>query len=247
MSSLQFVGGLAGASATGSAPSYSLTSLTGGIGSAPIEGDLVIVVAGWSGGADDTPFMLTAGYTAAHTDLYADDAHDPNMGVWYKFMGSTPDTTVQPGAAGGFVVASACAVQVWRGVDQTTPMDVTPTTATGIDSGLPNSPSVTPVTLGAAIISCALGTTETGGYSSPTAPANMLSGRFTARSTGTFMGCASFIAAKTGWVSGAFDPDPWTGGTSSASESWAASTIVLRPAVPGFEAAVVRPVVFFAC
>jgi hypothetical protein len=69
-------------------------------------------------------------------------------------MGATPDTSIT--LTGGTLSADdagAVVVQVWRGVDPTTPFDVTQTTATGTNSVLCDPPAITPVTPGAVIVS----------------------------------------------------------------------------------------------
>ncbi len=155
---LQYVGGTSGVgSGTNTTYSVSLTSLVGGIASAPAEGDLVLVVTGWVNIVDGTPGVDTAGYTPL-AELYANDSRDANMAVEWKIMGATPDTSVVavgPGIGGDFY-GVATVVQVWRGADQSNPIDVTTVTATGTNGAMPDAPSITPTTAGAVILACGL-------------------------------------------------------------------------------------------
>ncbi len=128
----------------------SLSGLSGGIASSPAAGDLVVVVFGQSA-AGDFNMILNTGYTEV-IDLWSADSSEINLGVYHKIMGGTPDTdcTATVNATSG--VTAAMIIQVWRGVNATTPMDVTPT-ATGSNNGsVANPPSITPVTPGAVVI-----------------------------------------------------------------------------------------------
>ncbi len=128
-------------------------------------------------------------------------------------------------AAGGFIM-------VFSGVDTTTPMDVTPTTATATGSRHPDPPAITPSTSGAAIVSLGGASTwvSTQTCSNMT---NMLWGAF----DGDSWRAQGGMSTKMDWSSGAFDPAAWTGGSNSGTDGWGACTVALRPAVVG-----VRPV-----
>src|SRR5512144_1344144 len=88
--------GQAGVTATTSF-TISLTALTGGSNSSPSEGDLVIFVAG-VGDADGVDGDMTepSGTYQEVADVYAGATatNEANLGVFYKFMGATPDTSV---------------------------------------------------------------------------------------------------------------------------------------------------------
>ncbi|EFK97466.1 hypothetical protein LDC_0496, partial [sediment metagenome] len=81
---IQFVGSTT-ASATNVAYDMSLTSLAGGIGSAPVDGDIIIVLNSAAYSANTNPGVASVGYTEL-ADLYADDTtYDANVSVNYIF------------------------------------------------------------------------------------------------------------------------------------------------------------------
>jgi hypothetical protein len=226
---IEFVGATALTFAgTTSNVTVSLTSLTGGIASAPAAGDLVIIYFGTGSTADRN--LVVSGYTEI-VELYSNDTFDTNLVVASKFMGGTPDTSITlTGGTLNTSDAGAVVVQVWRGVDQTTPLDVTETTATGINSALCDPPAITPVTNGAVIVSGGAGANNSvffdsnAGYSS-----SDLTGFITRTANDTndvTIGLGYHV-----WTSGAFDPAQFTFAFSdSTSFSWAAVTLALRPA-----------------
>jgi hypothetical protein len=107
------------------------------------QNDLVIVAyaIGDNDNVNFTMAMVTADYTPV-ADLFSDDLFDTNLGVFYKKMGATPDTTAVVDGQGGTDAAVAAVAMVFRGVDTTTPMDVAATTNTGLDSFHPDPPSI---------------------------------------------------------------------------------------------------------
>lgn len=231
---LAFVGGTTG---TGEASDYtiSLTSLTGGSGSAPSANDIVIVVSGWGSAADGDPGVTTTGYTEEY-DLYANDTRDANLSVAWKIMGATPDTSVDVSCIGNGNCTAV--VHVWSGVDTTTPMDVAvPTGLTGINGARPDSPSITPVTAGAVVITAGLGTGDAtpADFTAPSGYGNALS-----QANPSEFGAIAVIASIAWSGSGAEDPGAWTGGESTTSDSRAAGTLALRPAADGGAAVQIR-------
>ena len=201
-------------------------NITLNLGLSIAEGDIAIVVYGWVSTTDDAPSIVTSGSTTI-AELYSNDTVDTNFLAAYKIMGPTPDGNVQ--VAGHGANPTVAAVHVWRGVNTSTPMDVTATTATGVNTLTPNSPSITPVTPGAIIISLGVGAYSAGFISTINPPSGMSNGvdGFSWNGTiGAVVGIASFA-----WVSGAYDPSAWTsGGGGRSTDSWAAATIALRPA-----------------
>lgn len=207
--SLEYVGTL-GRSGAGT---ISLTALTGGISSSVAAGDVVFVLAGGDINAttniDMSGVVTTSGYTLV-TELYSNSTLDANFALFYKVMSGSPDANVTLTST-----AANSRVYVWRGTDGTTPLDVTTTTATGTGPN-PNSPSVTPITTGAVVLS--LGTTTT--YTTQTAPSGY----------GNVANNSTVVAASKAWTSGAEDPAAWTGGSGGA-YAWCACSVALRPAV----------------
>jgi hypothetical protein len=224
---IQFVGGAVAAKvgATSGNTTISLSAgLTGGIASAVSAGDLVIAAFG-TGSAADRTLAITDGtnpYTLIASELFVNGTdEDQNLRVAYKFMGSTPDASTTFGPTGNTADAGAMAVYVFRGVDPTTPLDVTPTTATGTGSLRPNPPAITPATAGAFIVCVGNG----GGTAALTS--SELTGFLSIGSNDT-NDTAIGIGHKNDWSSGAFDPAQF-GGDSGFLDAWIAMTIALRP------------------
>lgn len=221
-----FVGGKTHAWAgSTSNTTISLTDLTGGLASAPAENDIVIIAyAICSAGANPDVTVATSGYTEL-CDLNADDSRDANLGVYYKVMGGSPDTSVDVGPTPASDLAGAVAIHVWRGIDTVTPIDVTTTTATGINFGRPNPPSITPSTSGAIILAAG----SMARSILPDAFTSALDHFLTAVGDGgngkTVVGLGSHD-----WAGGAYDPVEWGGGSDASTASWTAATLALRPA-----------------
>jgi hypothetical protein len=224
---IQYVGGrtTSGAGTTSNVV-ISLTTLTGGLASAPSAGDLVIVYFGTGSTADRN--LVVAGYTEI-TELYANgSAFDTNFVVAYKFMGSVPDTTVTlTGGSLSTADALTVAIQVWRNVDSSSPFDVTVGTSTLTNSVLANPPSRTSVSNFAVVVAAGAGAhdedTET--YSSSNLSSFLSVGANDTNDSTVGAGFASLGLPR------AFDPAAFTfSGTNSSSFSSAAVTTILRPA-----------------
>lgn len=222
---LSFVGGkVAVFAGTTGGTNIVLTDLTGGSGSAPAAGDIVIVAYAVGAQADRTIGVTTADYTEEQ-ELYANGStYDSNLSVSWKKMGGTPDTSVDVSGTGSSFNAGAVAIHVWRGQDPSTPFDVAETTATGTGTGRPDPAAITPTTAGAVVIVAGAAAAATGAAFT----ASELSNFFTDTSPDgedAMVGLGSYA-----WTSGAFDPAAWTGGTTNAADSWTAVTLALRPA-----------------
>lgn len=206
-------------------------TLTGGIGSSPQEGDLIIVFA-----TSSYNTLLTISASGNNSGAFAtevasfrgNDTWDANAAVFRQFAGSTPDTSISVSRGlGNASYGGLAIVLVWRGVDATTPMDVSAVTATGVNASRPDCPSITPVTSGAKILALGAGAQDSTG-SAFTVPSGMTS-IVSALGDGTKSDIGSFVASFD-WESGAYDPAAATGGTTSTSSSWAGITLALRPA-----------------
>lgn len=220
-----YVGGQV-AGRDGIASTTSVTfALTGGIDSVPRENDLVIITS-VVGSQARNPAQAISGYTALGQLNPTATKYDTSLNVSYKFMGTTPDTTFTLPSTGNIADAQRYTVQVFRGVDATTPLDVAVVSATGTATSRPNPGSITPSSYGAFVVICGGGAAATG--AAYTAPANFttnfLTG-FTADTNDALVGSGYW----TGWTSGAVDPAAYTGGSNNANDSWAAYTIALRP------------------
>jgi hypothetical protein len=122
-----------------------LTSLFS-VGAPLQEGDILLVAAGSTGNGDGiAPVLNTAGFTQAST-LTVIGAYQLYSKVWYKIMGASPDTSLEFNAnTGGTSNALVVGVRGYRGVDQSTPLDVAVTEAVGENTMRSNPPSNTPL------------------------------------------------------------------------------------------------------
>ena len=223
-----YVGG-ASQVGTGATITVDLTALSGGSDSSPSEGDLVVVVWGHGDTTDRTLSVSTSGYTKRQ-DLYQTETWDPNLATAWKFMGSTPDSSVVVNRTSNAAYGGAAVVHVWRGVDPNVPFDVADTTATGTNSQLVNSPSITPLRENSVILVAGIGTQATTGAAF-TIPAGYSTNSISIKSDGSTSDAAVFIGSKTDWTSGAFDPAAVTGGTGGTSAGWIGVTMALRGAI----------------
>ena len=222
---LEYVGGN---SVNGSYGDYSisLTALTGGLSASASAGDIVIVAWSNCAGANvsGTMSINTSGYTALG-HIFANDTRDTNTKVSYKVLSGTPDTTISVRDDDGGN-AGVCSVHVWRGIDTTTPMDVTFVSSGGGNTGIPDPGSITPITVGAYVIAIGTGTSNT--TRTPTAPTGYSNLIFKSNITGGIsQTCA--ICSKA-WTSGAEDPGVFGGMDSNGQNTCSMFTIALRTA-----------------
>lgn len=218
-----FVGGTSGSFIDGGGGTISLTSLSGGLASSPAENDIVIVTCTLG-----TQSLRNVSFTWG-TSIYSaqsDDSFDASFHARYKIMTSSPDTSVNISGSGNVTDSLGYAVHVWRNINTTTPLDVTRTVASGIDSAVPNPPAITPVTAGAIII--AMGGAGGGTLAAFTSPGSVTH-FFTGWGVDTQDGNA-FMYSYESWTSGAYDPAVPGGGGGGGTSAWVACTIALRPA-----------------
>ncbi len=205
-------------------------SLTGGSDATPAAGDLVIVCAVTGSAAGNPAMAVTTPATWVALGQLNQSAvtADTSLDVSYKFMSGTPDTAVTIPGTGNNAFGEAYSIQVFRGVDSTTPLDgVTPASAGGTGTGRPDPAQVTPATAGAWVVICGGGAAGTGAnYTGPTDFTTDFLTSSGADTTDAMVGSGYWD----GWTSGAVNPGAYTGGTTGANDSWAAYTLVLRPA-----------------
>ena len=236
---ISYVGGVAGGRAGNTVTTTQSINgtLTGGSNSSPSAGDIVVI---WcSSGADTSaaPNQTVSGNTSG---TYNTETQQSQLGTTYDsyaqlnwmVQGSTPDTTITIPSSGSIRNAQRWAIHVFRGVNQTTPWDVTSTTASGTASGRPNPPSITPSTAGAWILWLGHSSAATGtAYTAPTGFSTNWLGNTTADTADDMDGFGYY----TGWTSGAYDPAAISaGGTTNAADSWVAMTAVLKPAANNY-------------
>lgn len=205
---------------------FNFSSLLDELGGVPtvLTNDIVVVVRANASNSGTTNTALPTGYTQI-----SDTSSGPNsFKSGYKFMGGTPDTSVTFPAPGGSIQRVAACIYVFRNVNQTTPVDVAATTASGA-SGAADPPSITPVTSGSLILACA-GSAVGGGSTNASTFTNPSGYSATTNHFRTVLGNGTVDAAvgvglKFGWTSGAEDP-----GTMGGSVAWVAHTLALRQA-----------------
>jgi hypothetical protein len=235
---ISFVGRNVAGATNGGDPSISLTALTGGSGSAPIQGD-VFFVCGGIGDAASTELamsMTSLGYTLVPgTDLVSVDTVTASMGVFYKFMGASPDTTAVFNGQGGSDAACGAIALVFRGVKAVAdggPFDgSTPAIATGQNTMHPNPPSLNHSNAeGIWILIAGVAGHNAGAGTTFTYPTN-----YVATSQGSADDTGGDVDAGMSYRSSGFsdpeDPGVMTlSGTDNVGYSWAAATMALAPA-----------------
>lgn len=224
---IAYVGGqVAGRTNASSALSVNF-ALTGGLAAVPAAGDLVIVtcVTGSAAGNPAMDVTTPTGYTALGQLNQSAATNDTSMNVSYKVMGGTPDTAVTIPGTTNNAWGEAYAIQVFRGVDATTPMDVAAVAGGATGTGRPNPGSINTVTAGVAVVICGGGAAGTG--ANYVAPANYATNFITANgadTTDAMVGCGYRLNPAN-----PEDPAVYTGGTTNAADSWCSYTLALRP------------------
>jgi hypothetical protein len=203
-------------------------ALTGGSDAAPLAGDLVVVccVTGSAAGNPAMAVTTPTGYTALGQLNQSAQTNDTSLDVSYKIMTATPDTAVTIPGTTNNAWAEAYSIQVFRGVDATTPMDVTAVSAGNTGTGRPDPATIAFATAGAWTVICGGGAAGTG--ANYTAPANYTTNFVTATGADT---TDAMVGSGYNTAPGASEnPAAYTGGTTGATDSWAAYTLALRPA-----------------
>lgn len=207
------------------------------------QGDLLVLIVGSSvTQSDRNIYPDQALWTRVHDTLFRDDTNDINLSAWMMPVGSTPPTSINMFSTDPTTSATGStnvAVLVLRGVDPTTPLDVTSTTADGINSAHVDPPAITPVTAGALIL-----VSGVAGHIAAQAAAVFVLGSditqvVTVQGTsGQTQQALLTVGQKADWTSGAFNPAAWSfqlsGSPVNATQSsWGSATMVFRPASSG--------------
>lgn len=199
------------------------------------QNDLVIVAIGTADNdnvdEDVGPNLVgTYGYTEV-ADLFSNDTTDSNLGVFWKVMGASPDTSYTLDSIGGNDASNAAVCMVFRGVDTGTPMDVTPATDSNINTMHPNPPSINhnnPSGVWTVIAGVAGHGINSGTFTFPTGYTTDA----VERTHNDTSDATTGMGYRSSGVSDPEDPGVMThSGTDSTNYSWAAVTIALRPAV----------------
>ena len=191
----------------------------------------IVVVAYVIGDDDNTDFTMSIATGTGWTkivDSFSNDTKDTNLGVFWKIMGLTPDTSVTVDGQGGTDAGTACIAMAFRGVDQANPIDVETVIATGVDTLLANPPSINHSGLaGTAIIAIgSSGNSELGSYVAPSGYSTNFTSTNSPDSTNALIGMGYNLSP-----SDPEDPNAFTfDGDDGTGYSWCACTIALRPA-----------------
>ena len=142
--------------------------------------------------------------------------------IYYKFMGATPDTTVDVTGLGNSLAANSAVCAVVRGVDASV-LDAT-TTADGGTGAPPDSPSITTQTDGALVVSFGGSQVNDASVTEPTDYLNPAS----ATASDTVSSTAA-VATRRIDSAGAEDPGAWSDWTNG---TWNAYSVALKPQGP---------------
>src|SRR5512139_1560007 len=145
---ITYVGGKGNGTAGQGGGSIDLTTgLSGGSNTGVSVGDLIIVTVsvGTAGRQPTIAISTPADYVPLTAQRTTATTYDTNVQTCYKFA-TAGDTSVTIPASGNNADGIAYTIQVFRGVDATTPMDATATYATGSGTNnLPDPASISPV------------------------------------------------------------------------------------------------------
>lgn len=213
------------------------SGLTGGSNTGVSAGDIVVVTVGSSGTADYVLFARdpsSVAYTLVASELYVNSSQrDANMRVMYKFMPATPDASVIICPSGALAAHASYVIQVFRGVDPVTPLDVTALTATGTGNVSADPPSITPVTTGAFVVCAGVGAASDSATNAAYTNASLTN--VVGRTGSVLLAARSYVSSGYfAWTSGAFNASVFVvASPTGTGRSWAAVSLVLRPLVTG--------------
>lgn len=171
---------------------------------------------------------------AMTSEIWVNDTYDVAIFVAYKLMGSTPDTTMVLKGAEDTNGGHGVVLMAFRGA-HATPFEATYGTASDIGSSSSSidPASVTPSAAGSFVLVFGAFAQDTPQATAPSQPSDLSS------TTNEWVALASTsggneyamgVGMKKDWTSGAFNPAAWTGTNIGTSATWAAVTLVLKPA-----------------
>jgi hypothetical protein len=198
--------------------------IQGGIGFSIAEGDLLVITYQNQTPGTDDPVAVT-GFTQ-HATQFLPSNPSCNVQVFYAIAGATPPTSVTVTGHSETCLYSGI-LSVWRGVDQTTPFDVSATIYT-INAQDIDAPAITPANSGALVLSL-YANGYGGDVNTPVQPSGMEMVCSTIRANVSGYRTKQAIAIYRGWTSGSYDPGTWEGGDDASSYRKAAAiTMALR-------------------
>lgn len=166
----------------------------------------------------DIDIVENSGTYTELADLYVNDTADTNFGLYRKVQGATPDSSVAING-GGVTVAVAMTL---RGGDTTTPEDAATTTASAMNSGTPDPPSIVTVTANAWVLAFG-GSSEADAVINP--PTNYTDLIDIQNTNSNAMASRRLIASPA-----TEDPGTYADVVGTTADSWAAATVAVRPA-----------------
>jgi hypothetical protein len=144
---IQYVGGktVTITPSTASNTTISLTDLTGSPDPTLLPGDIVIVsyTISSDGSTYRNPNVTSNTYTPIVT-LFSNDIIETSLYSGYKLMGATPDSSVTVTPTTAAQRGGCVAIQAFRYVDETFPLQAPANTVTTINTVRPTPPTITP-------------------------------------------------------------------------------------------------------
>lgn len=193
------------------------------------ENDIVIVsyTIGDNDNVDMDMTVATGEGWTEIADVFSNDSNDSNLGVYYKVMGTTPDTSIALDGLGGTDTDTVAIAMAFRGIDITNPIDVTTQTATGINTADADPPSIDHNdTDGIAVV--AIGASghdhaESANYTGPTGYTTNFQNDNGSDTTDSTLGMGYNLSP-----SDPEDPGVFNLSSDSVNNAWTAATIALR-------------------
>lgn len=193
-------------------------------------GDLLVLMGCISTLSTDPQNLIAPGFTSVAT-VSASDNYKTSINISIMIA---PDPVPASIIVGNFLSSQTpgSLLMVWRGVDQSNPIDVPVVTASGINSSSINPGEITPASNGAGIIIMGAATVAPSTAAVVTIPAGWdnisVRGQVSVHSgyASVAFGGATKIAQDTTPI----DPASWSVSYNNSYCAWAAATIALRPA-----------------
>lgn len=199
------------------------TTVTVNVPTGTANGHVLILVASTT--ISDTP-ATPSGWTLAAGPLETTaTGSTPEMVVYRRVASSEPASYA---VGGNTSIGRVAQMLAFSGVDTTTPLDATPTTAQGITT-LADCPSITTVTNGAVILAIGLMDLDDVTLAAPST--YTLAETTNSAGAGADNGLRQAVAFKAQVTAGAENPGVFTG--AGAGDDWGAITLALRPAGAG--------------
>ena len=219
MADISFIGSATGSGAAGANASINVGGISG-----IADGDFLVVMSAVYVRAAGDGLATTNGSGSFIEPVNALTSNSTRrLRVAHKFRSG--DTTITIAGTGNASDAVSGIVMAFRDVDPTTPLDVTPTTATG-SSSAPNAPAIVPTTDRTQIIACAASPIRDTSIGTPTGFTTSLYATPISQTNNAEIGAARRSTLLSPAAS--FDPASF-GSWTTTSNIWVAATLALRP------------------